>query len=127
MCRRPALGLLDDVVADARRIAAALARDDVHASALAPDLELLDSRGTEGVGAAQKDAPALPRRATGELSAGSGLAGAVDAHKEHAGRHVVKGVALGRGELGGQAVGQGALELVRTGETLLRGELPQVV
>ena len=64
-----ALRLLDDVVADARRIAAALARDDVHAGALAPDLELLDGRGTEGVGAAQKDAPALPRRATGELAA----------------------------------------------------------
>ena len=122
-----ALRLLHDVVADARRVGAALARDHVDARALAPHLELLDGGGAEGVGAADQAARAGVAGAPGELAHRRGLARAVDAHEEHAAREVGERVALGRGELLGEAARQGVAQLLCAGEVLARGLLAQVV
>ena len=121
------LGALDDVVADARGVGAALARDDLDATALAPDLELLDCRGAEGVGTADEDAFAALLGGTGELAHRGGLARAVDAHEQHAARRVVERVGLGDRERLGQALGQGLAHLVGRVEGLLGGQLAQVV
>ena len=61
--------------------------DDVGAGALAPDFQLLDGGGAEGVGGAEQDAVALGLEAGGEFADGGGLAGAVHAHhQDHGGR-----------------------------------------
>ena len=125
--RAALLGLLDHVVADARRIRAALAGDDVHACALTPHLELLDGGGAEGVGTSYEAGLALVASTSGELAHRGGLAGAVDAHKEDARGHVLEGVAIGRSELLGKALGQGVTQLVCAGEVLARRLLAQVV
>ena len=44
------VGLVEHVVANARRVGAAVALDDGNAGALAPHIELLNGGGAEGVG-----------------------------------------------------------------------------
>ena len=138
VCRRPAvsmstssvpsrLGLLEHVVADARRVGAALARDDLDARALAPHLQLLDGGGTEGVGAADEAAHAQLVVGVGKLAHRGGLAGAVDAHEEHARRQAGERVALGAREHLGEALRQRLAQLARRAQVLAGGLLAQVV
>src|SRR6266542_4483413 len=69
----------EGVEGDRRRVGALLVADDLGADALAPEGELLGGCRTEGVGRRQDGALALLREGEGELAAGGGLAGAVDA------------------------------------------------
>ena len=89
-CRRPAvststtstpcvLAAVERVEGEARRIGARLARHHAGAGALAPDLELIDGGGAEGVAGHQHHRLALGAESGGELADGRGLAGAVDA------------------------------------------------
>ena len=74
--------LLDAVEDDAGRIAAFLAGDHRRADALAPDLQLLDRCGAEGVAGSEQDAIILLLQPVCELADGRRLAGAVDADDE---------------------------------------------
>ena len=68
-------------------VAALAGLDEVDAGALGPDFELLDGGGAEGVGGAEQDGLAFAAVERGELAAGGGLAGAVDAdHHDDFGR-----------------------------------------
>ena len=80
--RPDGLGALDRVVAHARRIGAALARDHLDVGAARPDLELLDGGGAERVGRAQDHRAARVGRLLGDLADRGGLAGAVDADEQ---------------------------------------------
>ena len=62
-----------------------------------------------------------------DLSHRGGLAGAVDAHEEHAARRVVEDVALGLDEELPQPLGEGGAKLVGGLEVLAGGRLAQVV
>jgi hypothetical protein len=80
---------LDRVVGDGRRIAAALAPDEVGLRPLGPDLELLLGRCAEGVRRAEDDGAAVLAQALGELADRGRLPSAVDADDEDdAGRAV---------------------------------------
>ena len=125
-CPAP-LGLVDDVVADARGVRAALARHDVDARALSPDLELLDGRGAERVSPADEAGDTVAVRLPGELAHRGGLARAVDAHEEHTAGKVGERVALGGHELGGEPLGERLAELGGTRDVLARGLLAQVI
>ncbi len=72
----------DGVVEDGGGIAARLGLDHFDAGARGPDFKLLDCGGAEGVGGAEKDGVALRAGPGGELAAGGGFAGAVDADEE---------------------------------------------
>ena len=74
--------LLDAVVDDAGRVAAFLAGDDRRLDPVAPDLELLDRGGAEGVAGGQQHAIILLLQQMAELADGGGLARAVDADDE---------------------------------------------
>ena len=71
--------LLDAVEHDPGGIAAFLAGNDRRADAVAPDLELLDRRGAEGVAGGEQDAIILFLQPVAELADRGGLARAVDA------------------------------------------------
>ena len=77
-----ALRLLQGVEGEARRVRALLAGDDRCADPLAPDLELLDGGGPEGVAGGEHHRQALLAEFLGKLADGGGLAGAVHAHHE---------------------------------------------
>ena len=74
----------DGVEDHGARIRAGFMGDDLDAGAFAPDLQLVDGRGAEGVGGGQYNfAPAL-LVPVGHLADGGRLAGAVDAdHHDH--------------------------------------------
>ena len=74
--------LLDAVEHDSGRVAAFLARDDRRADAVAPDLQLLDRGGAEGVAGGEQDAVILLLQPMAELADGRRLARAVDADHE---------------------------------------------
>ena len=57
--------------------------DDVDANALAPNVELLDGRGTKSVTSDQQNFLAGAAVLCRELANGSGFADAVDAEKDH--------------------------------------------
>ena len=61
------------------RVGADRPRDHLGAGALAPDLQLVDGGGAEGVAGREHDASALATETSGELADRRGLAGAVDA------------------------------------------------
>jgi len=95
VCRRPG-GVGDQHVGAARlrglqrvvdhggRVGARGLRNDRHAVAVAPDLQLLDGGGAEGVARGEHHLAALGRQAAGELADGGGLARAVHAdHQDH--------------------------------------------
>ena len=71
--------LLDAVEDDSGGVAAFLAGDDRRADAVAPDLQLLDRGGAEGVAGGEQDAIILLLQPMAELADGGRLAGAVDA------------------------------------------------
>ena len=70
------------VVEDGRGVAALAGLDHFDAAAAGPDFKLLDGGGAEGVGGAEEDGLVLGAVPGGELAAGGGLAGAVDADQE---------------------------------------------
>src|SRR5690606_15822338 len=92
-------GGLAGVEGDGRGVAALLPLDDLDAEALAPDLELADGAGAEGVAGAEEDLLVLVAERLAELGDAGGLAGAVDAGDEDNGRllggEVERAVALG--------------------------------
>lgn len=65
-------------------VASALALHDLDAATLAPDVELLDGCGTEGVARAYEHLATAERSLIGELANRRGLARTIDAHEEHA-------------------------------------------
>ena len=76
--------LLDAVEHDPGGIAAFLAGDDRRADAVAPDLQLLDRGGAEGVAGGEQHAIILLLQPMAELADGGRLARAVDAdHQDH--------------------------------------------
>ena len=77
------LSTLDSVVANARRIAAALARNHLDVRALCPDLQLLDGGRTERVGRAEDDRTAFVDGLFRYLADRGGFARTVDAHEKH--------------------------------------------
>ena len=78
--------LLDAVEDDPGGVAAFLAGDDRRADALAPDLQLLDRGGAEGVAGGEQDAIILLLQPMAELADGGRLARAVDAdHQDDVG------------------------------------------
>ena len=78
------LRLLQRLEGEARGIRTLLAGDDLRAGALAPDLELLDRRGAEGVAGRQHHRFALRPELGRELADRRGLARAIDAdHQDH--------------------------------------------
>ena len=72
-------GLLDPVIDDPGGVAAFLAGDHRRLDPLAPDLELLDRRGAEGVAGGEHHAIILLLQQMAELADGRGLARSVDA------------------------------------------------
>ena len=79
------LGGVDGVVDDGAGIGALPLADDLDAQPLAPDGELLDGGGAEGVAGGEHHPLALLLSAAGELGDRGRLADAVDAH--HQGQH----------------------------------------
>ena len=77
------LRLGDRVEGEARRIRALRSGDDLRADALAPDLQLLDRGGAEGVARRQHHALSFSCELPGELADCGGLARAVHAHHEN--------------------------------------------
>ncbi len=73
------LGCADGIEGKTRRVGTRRAGFDGGAGPLAPDLELIDGRGTECIARHQHDAFSLGAEFGGELADGGGLAGAVDA------------------------------------------------
>ena len=78
----PAFGLFDGVIGQAGGIGADLALDHRHAGALAPDRDLFDGSGAEGVARSQDGPTALARQLDGNLAQRGGLAGSVHAHED---------------------------------------------
>ena len=79
-----AVAWLDAVEHDPGGVAAFLAGDHRRADALAPDLQLLDRGGAEGVAGGEQHAIILLLEPVAELADGGGLARAVDAdHQDH--------------------------------------------
>ena len=77
-----ALAAVAGVVKDGRGVAALAGLDHFDAAAAGPDFKLLDGGGAEGVGGAEQDGLVLGAIPGGELAAGGGFAGAVDADEE---------------------------------------------
>src|ERR687887_1909402 len=100
---------VDRFVRDRGGVGAALRADEVGAGAVGPDLELLLSRGAEGVRRADDDRAAVLGQAEGELPDRRRLAGAVDADDEEDG-----GV---RGDVEAARLAEEAGDLVREGRT----------
>ncbi len=121
------LGALDGVVADAGRIAAALAGDHLDPGAAGPHLQLLDGRGAERVGRAQQHMAARVGRLLGYLAHGGGLAGAVDAHEQHDGLLAAEHVLAALSEGGCYLAVQGVEHGVGVGQRLARGLVAQVL
>ena len=88
------VGLVEHVVANTCRVGAAVALDDGDASALAPHIELFDGGGAERIGRADHDVLAAGGHGARDLTDRRGLAGAVDAHKQHAARRIGERIAL---------------------------------
>ncbi len=76
-------GFLQRIEGEARGVGADIAGDDGRAGALAPDLELIDGGGAEGVAGRQHDAVAFTGELRRQLADGGRLAAAVDAEHEH--------------------------------------------
>ena len=77
------LGGLQRIEQHRRRIAARLVLDDLNASAISPDFELLDRGRAKRVGRSQQHALALRAQRVSQFAGRSGLAGAVHADDEN--------------------------------------------
>ena len=88
------IGLVEHVVANACRIGAAIALDDGDAGTLAPHIELLDGGSAEGIGRTDHDILAAGSHGARDLTDRRGLAGTVNAYKQHAARRIGERIAL---------------------------------
>ena len=105
----------DSVEGEAGGIGAGRARYHLGAGALAPNLELLDRRGAEGVAGGEHDFLAAIAVELGELADRRGLAAAVDTdHQKHEGlmRRVDRERLLGRLQGVDDALGQGRADFL---------------
>ncbi len=114
------VGLVEHVVAHARGVGAAVALDHGNAGAPAPDVQLLDGGGAEGVCAADHHVLARMGLGARDLADRRGLAGAVDADEQHAARGPVEDVALGLDEELAESLGEGGAQLIGGLEVLPR-------
>ena len=80
---------LQRVEHDGARVGPLLLADDVDAGARAPDFELLDGGGAEGVGGAEQHRAAFGLDIAGEFADGGGLPRPVHADDHHDGRRLV--------------------------------------
>ena len=117
-------GGFQSVVGDGGRVGAVGLGDDGDGVAFAPDLELLDGGGAEGVARGQQDAVAVALKSMGELADGGGLADAVDAdHQNDEGAAGFRNVFQGGfrvAQQGGQFLFEGLQQGVGIGELLAR-------
>ena len=121
------IGLVEHVVANACRVGAAVALDDGNTGALAPHIELLDGGGAEGIGRADHDIFTAGSHGTRDLADRRGLAGTVNADKQHAARRVGERIALNGNKMLLELLGQGATELRGGLEVLLGRGIAQVI
>ena len=121
------IGLVEHVIAHARRIGAAVALDDGDAGALAPHIELLDGGGAEGIGRTDHDVLAAGGHGARDLTDRRGLAGTVNAHKQHAARRIGKRIALDGHKVLLELLGQGTAKLRSGLEVLLCRGIAQVI
>ena len=121
------IGLVEHVIAHARRIGTAVTLDNRYAGTLTPHIELLDSGGAEGVGRTDHHVLAAGGHGARNLADRGGLAGAVDTDKQHAARRIGKRVALNRHKMALELLGQGATKLRGGLEVLLGGGVTQVI
>ena len=121
------IGLIEHVIAHARRIGAAVTLDNRYAGTLAPHIELLDGGGAEGVGRTDHHVLAAGGHGACNLADRGGLAGAVDADKQHTARRIGKRIALNRHKMALELLGQGAAKLRGGLEVLLGRGVAQVI
>ena len=121
------VGLVEHVVANTCRVGAAVALDDGDASALAPHIELLDSGSAEGIGRTDHDVLAAGGHGARDLTDRRGLAGTVNAHKQHAARRIGERIALDGHKVLLKLLGQGAAKLRSGLEVLLGRGIAQVI
>ena len=121
------LGAFYDVIAHACRVASTLALHDLDTAALAPDVELLDGGGAEGVARAYEHLAAAKRSLIGKLADRRGLARAVDAHEEHADGIHAERIGVGLGKETADFVSEHVEHGVRIGQRLARGLVAQTV
>ena len=121
------IGVVEHVIAHARRIGATVTLDNRYAGTLSPHIELLDGSGAEGVGRADHDVLAAGGHGARDLADRGGLAGTVDAHKQHTAWRIGKRVALNRHKMALELLGQGAAKLRGGLEVLLGGGVTQVI
>ena len=121
------VGLVEHVVTNARRVGAAVALDDGNTGALAPHIELLDGGGAEGIGRTDHDILAAGSHGARNLADRRGLAGTVDAHKQHAARRIGKRITLNRHKMALELLGQSAAKLRGGLKVLLGSSIAQVI
>ncbi len=124
----PGLGGLEGVEQHGAGIGALVLADDVHPSAVCPDLQLIGGGGAEGIRRAQQHLLALPFQPVGQLADGRGLAHAVDAdHKHHGGGVLHVQGRIAHVQAFAQNIPQGALDLIAGHIHLLIGSLLQLL
>ena len=121
------IGLVEHVIAHARRIGAAVTLDNRYAGALAPYIELLDGGGAEGVSRTDHHVLAAGGHGARNLADRRGLAGAVNAHKQHAARRIGERIALDGHKVLFKLLSQGTTELRGGLEVLLGSGITQVI
>ena len=121
------IGLVEHVIAHARRIGAAVTLDNRYAGTLPPHIELLDGGGAEGVGRTDHHVLAAGSHGARDLTDRRGLAGTVNAHKQHAARRIGKRISLDGHKVLLKLLGQGTAKLRSGLEVLLGRGIAQVI
>ncbi len=94
---------------------------------MAPHNGELDGGGGEGIGRADHDILAAGSHSARDLADSRGLAGTVNAHKQHAARRVGERIALSGHKMLLELLGQGTTELRGGLEVLLGRGIAQVI
>ena len=121
------VGLVEHVVANTSRVGAAVALDDGDASSLAPHIKLLDSGGAKSIGRTDHDVLAAGGHGARDLTDRRGLAGTVNAHKQHAARRIGERIAPDGHKVLLKLLGQGTAKLRSGLEVLLGRGIAQVI